>query len=390
VRRFSPASIGSITRAVVVWATLAAAGCNLSESPGFRLNLEGPDREEVSLVETDAITETLGQLFGTPDNPMIPEGVGLDLGLLRMAAGPIGRFEDGRGWPDNQRGLYRQHCAVCHGISGDGAGPLASVFAPYPRDFRQGVFKYTSTYPSTLAGAKPTREDLERTLREGILTTGMPSFVELEPIEVASLIEYVKYLSIRGQTELFLIQSIVHEHVYLPLGADALEIVLEDGVQWAARSWALPGGNRKRYVVHPPEMPPVDAPNLLAVSIARGRDLYASERAQCVRCHGPKGAGDGEETELYDDWNKPKKGLTPKETKELARLFTLPIQRLRARDFRQGAFHGGSRPEDVYRRIHVGIKGTPMPAAGPMPGSAGALTPEEIWHVVNYIRSLAE
>ena len=50
---------------------------------------------------------------------------------------------------------------------------------------------------------------------------------------------------------------------------------------------------------------------------------------------------------------------------------------------------GGSRPKDLYWRIHVSIKGTPMPAAGPMPGAAGALAPEEIWHVVNYVRSLA-
>jgi hypothetical protein len=42
----------------------------------------------------------------------------------------------------------------------------------------------------------------------------------------------------------------------------------------------------------------------------------------------------------------------------------------------------------LYYRIHAGIKGTPMPAAGPSLGVKGVLTPEEIWHVVNYIRSL--
>ena len=38
--------------------------------------------------------------------------------------------------------LFAQHCAACHGISGDGAGPTAALLDPYPRDFRNGVFKY--------------------------------------------------------------------------------------------------------------------------------------------------------------------------------------------------------------------------------------------------------
>ena len=51
-------------------------------------------------------------------------------------------------------------------------------------------------------------------------------------------------------------------------------------------------------------------------------------------------------------------------------------------------FHGGDRPIDQYWCIYVGIKGTPMPPAGPAPGSPGVLRPEDIWHVVNYVRKL--
>jgi mono/diheme cytochrome c family protein len=53
-------------------------------------------------------------------------------------------------------------------------------------------------------------------------------------------------------------------------------------------------------------------------------------------------------------------------------------------------FRGGSRPVDIYYRVDAGIPGTPMPAAGPSGGTQGVLTPEEIWHVVHYIRSLAK
>jgi len=381
-KRSSPVSIGSITRAVVVLAALCASGCSLSPPPEFRLNLEGRDPREISLTQFDAITETLEELFGTPNDARIPDGLGLDLNLLRAAAGAIDRTGD----PGAQRGLYRQHCAVCHGTSGDGAGPTASLLTPYPRDFRDGTFKYTST----LAGAKPTRGDLERTLRCGIPGTAMPSFAELEPRELAALLEYVEYLSIRGATELFLIEFVVDEDEYLPLGRDAKDIIVADGALWAADLWRAPEQDPQQHVAKPPIMPTVDTPERLADSIAQGHELYSAEDAQCVKCHGPSGAGDGEDQELYDDWNKRKIGLTPEKTKELAGLFTLPLERLRARDFREGAFRGGDRPKDLYWRIHVGLKGTPMPPAGPAPGAAGALQPEEIWHVVNYVRSLVE
>jgi mono/diheme cytochrome c family protein len=218
----------------------------------------------------------------------------------------------------------------------------------------------------------------------------MPSFIELPQEEIDAVIEYVKYLSIRGETERYVIQLVVDEDEYLPLGVTAMELILEDSVLWAAESWELPEKYPEEHVVSPPPRPPVDTPELLAASIARGRELYADKDAQCVKCHGPDGAGDGEDDELYDDWNKPKLGVTPEQTEELGRLFTLPVQRLRARDFREGAFRGGGRPEDLYWRIHVGLKGTPMPAAGPAPGVKGPLSPEEIWDVVNYVRSLAE
>jgi hypothetical protein len=52
------------------------------------------------------------------------------------------------------------------------------------------------------------------------------------------------------------------------------------------------------------------------------------------------------------------------------------------RNLRQGIYRGGRRPLDLYYRIHAGINGAPMPAA------AGTVSPEEIWHIVNYVRSL--
>lgn len=359
--------------AIVATTIVASGGCFWGSSPQFPLNTDGRDPGEITVAQREALVHTLTDLFGTPNQPRVPEDVPLDLELLQPAAGPIGSDEQGR-----QQGLFRQHCVTCHGLSGSGAGPSARLLNPYPRDFRPGWFKFTSTG----GGAKPVRDDIERTLLRGVPGTAMPSFAFLSDDERASLIEYVRYLAIRGEFELFLMRLVVDEEEYLPLD---MAYVREDGLEPVSFMWEM----AKDMVVVPPPRPPIDTPQQRAASIARGRELYAMKESQCVKCHGPEGLGDGEDAELYDEWNKPKVGVTPEKTRELARLYTLPLQEIRPRNFHEGVFRGGSRPIDLYWRIHVGIKGTPMPAAGPAPGAQGVLDPEEIWHVVHYILSLA-
>ncbi len=376
-----PARSFPIAQAVCLAIALAlasAAGCGWNRPPEFELNLEGRPRNSVPKERREAIAKMLHRLFGTPDQPKAPDGAGLDAALLAMAAGPVGGDAQG-----NQRGLFRRHCVTCHGVSGDGAGPSAALLDPYPRDFRRGLFKYTSTK----AGIKPLASDLKGTLSRGVAGTAMPSFAQLAPNELDALIEYVKYLSIRGETERYLFEQVVDDEARLPLDKDQ---VLDEGVLPAARSWEAPERDPDLVVVAGTR-PPVATPEQLAASIAKGRELYASKDAQCVKCHGPNGDGNGEEKELYDDWNKPKKGVTPEQTVELGRRYTLPIQEIRPRDFRQGNFRGGVGPGGLYLyyRVYAGIKGTPMPGVGPSPGSKGVMTPEEIWHVVDFVRSLS-
>ena len=258
----------------------------------------------------------------------------------------------------------------------DDAGPTAAVQCPYPRDFRQGVYKYTST----TVGAKPVWEDLERSLRRGIPGTAMLSFDELPAGHIDALVEYVKYLSIRGETELALLGAAIDAEEDVP----DCETMIRQWVLPAASSWTA----AKSMAIVPPAAPPVDTPEQLAASVAKGHALFVTKDAQCVKCHGADGKGDGEQSELYDDWNKCKKGVTPEQTAELARLYWLPIQELPARNLTEGVFHGGSRPVDLYWRVSAGIKGTPMPAACAVSGDHSALSPDDIWHVVNYIRSL--
>ena len=352
-----------------------AAGCSSYKSPSFQLNLEGRDPASVKPAQREAVEEMLTDLFGTPDDPRVPPGVDLDLSLLQRAAGPIGRDVTG-----SERGLFRKHCVVCHGISGDGAGPIAEMLNPYPRDFRNGVFKFTSV----AGGAKPLRSDLLRTLERGLPGTGMPSFSPLGPEDLDALAEYVRYLSIRGETELFLLRTVVDENEPLPLRRG---FVLEEGVRPIDAMWRLAEEQPQQYVIVPQR--PNLAPDKLAAAVRRGKALYQEPRAQCTTCHGPDGRGDGSETELFDDWNKAKMGITDAQTQQLAKWFALPLQALEPRNFHDGLFHGGGRPEDIYLRIYIGIPGTPMPAAGPAPGTPGVFTSDEIWDLTFYVLSLS-
>jgi mono/diheme cytochrome c family protein len=324
--------------------------------------------------------------FGTPDKPYLFAEVGLrsddpqwralegeerkkrlDLKKIERAAGPPSSDQAGK-----HSGLFRQHCAHCHGVTGDGAGPTAAFLNPYPRDYRQGVFKFKSTERN----AKPTRADLKRTLVEGIPGTAMPSFMLLFDEELEALVEYVRYLSIRGQFERDLAIGLLAQGDDIPTtGAELLETYIKPTLeQWA---------EAEAKVVRPPE-PPADAPS---ASIAKGRELFFSKAAACAKCHGPMGLGDAndglaENERLYDDWNKNKNA-------DNIANWLLPKQEQKPRNLRLGIYRGGRRPIDLYRRIHAGIPGTGMPNAGTVSGGQkGTLEPEQIWHIVNYVRSL--
>lgn len=351
-------------------------GCGSQDTVRFRLNMEGRDRSEVTRAQQQTLVDALTAAFGTPDEPYVFPEAGLDLKKLQLAAGPTMSEQSGL-----RHGLYRQHCAHCHGISGDGAGPTALFLNPYPRDYRKGVFKFTSTGD----GAKATTADLRRTLLQGIPGTAMPSFALLPDDEIDALVEYVRYLSLRGETEELLYNSIVNE------GNEELtrDLVVNDAMLPIVEIWQ----RAESQIVHPAARPEtigsIDAPT--PESIAAGRKLFTdTKRGQCINCHGPTGLGDGGDR-IFDDWNDPKEKMlkaNPDDPGIVAEFFTLPIQELKPRNLRMGIYRGGRRPLDLYRRIFAGIKGAKMPAGGATPQKPAGLNNEEIWNLVDYVRSL--
>ncbi len=371
----------TLTAIVLLLGFLGSVGCNRYESPSFELNMEGADRDEqyadgspkYTLEKMQAVVNATVAAFGSPDDPFVFEETELDVDKINMSAGPVS--SDIEGTP---QGLYRKHCVQCHGINGDGAGPSALLLNPYPRDFRKGIFKFTAT----AQGAKPTDDDLQRVILAGIPGTGMPSFGTLSPEEIESLVEYVKYLAYRGEVETLIQSLIVEEDEELDY-----EFLLDEAVLPIADLW-LDSAEESMIVV--PEDP---RPSDREASVAAGRKLFAGERG-CVKCHGPTGAGDGKEKN-YDVWNSMKVSHTPE---DIAKLWLLPLQELRPRNLRAGVYRGGRDPIDIYRRVYVGVKGTPMPASGPPPGQSAAtgalpegskaLTSTQIWNLVDFVLSL--
>ena len=132
------------------------------------------------------IKAKLDEWFGSPRDPRVEDApVSLDLDDKKLAEGSA---------------LYRVHCLHCHGVNGDGRGVTAKWINPHPRDFRQGLFKFQSV-DQTATQSPPRRDDLKRTLVQGIEGTMMPAFNLLKPKEIDFLVGYVIHLSIRGQVE---------------------------------------------------------------------------------------------------------------------------------------------------------------------------------------------
>lgn len=73
---------------------------------------------------------------------------------------------------DQGRATFMTNCASCHGIKGDGNGPLGRALRPRPRDFTRDPFRQ---------GATP--EDVFRTLTDGIPGTPMGAWAQLSEEE---------------------------------------------------------------------------------------------------------------------------------------------------------------------------------------------------------------
>jgi mono/diheme cytochrome c family protein len=378
---------------LVLGCGLFATGCG-SPPPQFRryvtfirlVEKQAGGDLELSDQQKQDLDEVLAAQFGTPNEPLVPNvgdveiGKVLNISKLKVAAGAVGSDAN-----DRAVGLYREHCAHCHGVTGDGLGPTAAFLNPYPRDYRKGQFKFKSTP----VGSKPTHEDLRRIIVDGIPGTAMPSFLLLPENEIEALVDYVKYLAIRGEVERNLLNFWASGDfdkdsrlITDPAKPDPEQIALLKGqtgdvvTKWIEAETSSTGVSAR----------PTYTPEEFAKSKEAGRVLFQGTKANCFSCHGIAALGDGQLTG-FDEWTKefiaPTGVRNPELVREFTRLGMLEPRNIRPRNLRQGVFRGGRRPVDIFWRVRNGIEGTPMPGFKPE-----ILSDNDIWNIVNYVQSL--
>lgn len=272
----------------------------------------------------DTANKILREYCGTPDRPRLMGDPKMDTEILNRGAA-----------------VYRQYCQQCHGVTGDGNGPMAQYMIPKPRDYRRGIFKFTST----VYGSKPLREDLHRTIRRGVMGTSMPSFDLLPPSDLEAVTDYVLALTHRGELEAQLADAAEFD--------GAIDTAAVPGmVQAILDSWKEARSN----VVNPR----VPMPTLTLADVEAGKKIFLS--IGCNKCHGDEGRAEVLDELPPDIWGNPNK----------------------AADITAGMLRGGTEALDVYRRIEAGINGTSMPAFR----SQFEQNPEDIWKLVAYVMSV--
>ncbi len=345
-----PATGGLLLGAVLV---LSALGCSRPEAllpvvpldppPKYPLRkVLPPENQPVELSDAhqQQIDSYLTQFFGTPAHPLLrvpsedeAEGTAALVDVVSPEHLALGAH------------IYRRRCAGCHGVYGDGNGPAAPYLNPKPRDYRRGIYKFTSTP----YGSKPRRADLKLTIRRGAIGTSMPAFRWLPEEEVERLVDYILHVSYRGELEELLLREAADLSEDEPLEE---EVVLER-LSFIHQRWQQ--AESQRVVPLTPE------PAYTPETIAKGKLAFFVKG--CVKCHGPDGRGHTQANVGKDAW-----GNTVK-----------------AADITSGMLHGGRRSLDIYRRIYSGINGTPMPAFAP----SLSQEPETLWHLTHFVIALA-
>ncbi len=227
--------------------------------------------------------------------------------------------------------LFAQHCAACHGVRGDGKGRAARHLFPKPRDFRSESFRLVGTLNRV-----GSLDDIALVIQRGVSGSSMRAYDFLGEQELAALAAEVLRLHRDGLREQLEEQFKKEDEEY-----DVAEI--ERIV--AART--TPGKPLAVPAFGPPQAP----------KIARGKELYRT--LGCVNCHGEDGRGTGD-TPCYDERGR----------------VCLP------RDLVYDPMKGGPEPESLYRRIVLGMPGTPHP-------SCSNIAEDQVVDLVQFCRSLA-
>jgi mono/diheme cytochrome c family protein len=332
--------------------------------PGKDIGAKFMDPTRVREEDRIKLQDALESVFGIPAHPTVHlTGVEEEIKVLGLDKKTLAKGSR----------YYRQNCMPCHGVTGDGRGPTGQWVNPHPRDYREGLFKFQSVDQATDGQVhKPAREDLFRTLKNGIEGTAMPAFNMLSDGDLESLVSYVILLSIRGEVEVTIFRRDVKEDPktkelrLTQVGNSVRELARDLVSQWAK-------DQKKEALINAAPYPDLKA-EALQKSVRRGQAIFLGDlealkrefpqvkdlnklKAQCTSCHFDYGR---QAKFKFDVWGT----------------------MVRPANLTAGVYRGGRRPIDIYWRIHSGINGSGMNKFG------ADLTGEQIWDVVNFVQAL--
>ena len=254
----------------------------------------------------------------------------------------------------SSKDIYQLRCATCHGEQGAGDGPAAEFLYPRPRDFTGGLWKY-----KTSPGDLPPRDtDLFNSIKSGLVGTSMPAWSAMfTDQQIGGLVTYIKQFDTSA--------------IWAPLDAND-EDFDEDG------HYLKPDA-----LVITEQEPTEGQIAYTAESVALGNDIYEEN---CRKCHGTEGRGNITSGEfLEDDWGY------RTWARDLSKPWTWRTTQVSSGS-NQTALNDEHRDEtirNIYTRVAIGIRGTPMPAHRAVEeGEEDAITPDNRWHVANYVYSL--
>lgn len=230
---------------------------------------------------------------------------------------------------------FLQYCASCHGLDGEGYGRAARALRPPPRDFTQGIFKFTKVHPDYL----PSDDALVALVQRGLDGTPMYPW-DVHENQIRNIIQYIKFLSPEDEA---------WRDPYNDL-ADPIEIGDDP---WTSQGEAIAEGElqyhkNQCYTCHPGYV------SLSDLNALRGMDPATTYRSD-IRYS--KRVVDSS----YKVLGNPVDIVPP--------------------DFTWDTMRAGSTPREIAQTIKAGIPGAGMPTWETFPD-------ETIWAVAHYIHSI--
>ncbi len=223
------------------------------------------------------------------------------------------------------------------------------------------------------------------------------------------MIDYVIFLSMRGESETLLIEEAFTSDEKDPnaLSDDIVKDMVTNGV---FNKWKL----AETMQSNPPSPRTPPTPE----SVERGRNLFlgrTSEKLECSGCHGALAMGDGPSFAPQELFNEVIFGGNPSERQARLEAHLADMRSgkdeaeklknkdkaeklkalwdaknddwgnpLRPANLNRAVYKGGRRPLDIYWRIAKGINGAQMPAHYPSP----LQDEKKVWDLVNFVLAL--